>query len=234
MLWEILGLGAGSMPLTLRFSPPIGGVLYWLRPGTVRLPPWPDRVPLTRGTTAHAARRRALRRACSRSRLYLLVASGGRRGRAAPTAEPPRPGRGRGAARRCSALLGLRDKVPFLGGAAGDLRQPADRLPLPARATWIVACAVRLHLHLVGRRVLEAEPPLPLRRLGDDQQHAAGTAREGAEARGSTRDHPEDLLPSRLAGRRPPTSARCMEFTLPLLLLSSTTAGRSARSRSPG
>ena len=37
------------MPLALRFSPPIGGVLYWLRPGTVRLPPWPDKVPLTRG-----------------------------------------------------------------------------------------------------------------------------------------------------------------------------------------
>src|SRR5690349_600414 len=32
MLWEVLGLGAGSLPLTLRFSPMIGGVLYWLRP----------------------------------------------------------------------------------------------------------------------------------------------------------------------------------------------------------
>lgn len=50
MLWEVLGLGAGSLPLTLRFSPMIGGVLYWLRPGTTRLPPWPERVPLTRGT----------------------------------------------------------------------------------------------------------------------------------------------------------------------------------------
>jgi len=51
LLWEILGLGAGSMPLSFRFSPPIGGVLYWLRPGTVRLPPWPDRIPFTRGST---------------------------------------------------------------------------------------------------------------------------------------------------------------------------------------
>ena len=50
MLWEILGLGAGSLPLTLRFKPMIGGVLYWLRPGTTRLPPWPDRVPFTRGS----------------------------------------------------------------------------------------------------------------------------------------------------------------------------------------
>ena len=51
LLWEILGLGAGSMPLSFRFVPPIGGALYWLRPGTVRLPPWPDKVPLTKGST---------------------------------------------------------------------------------------------------------------------------------------------------------------------------------------
>src|SRR5207302_4989463 len=49
LLWEILGLGSGSMQLTGRFSPLIGGVLYWLRPGTVRLPPWPDKVPFTKG-----------------------------------------------------------------------------------------------------------------------------------------------------------------------------------------
>ena len=50
LLWEILGLGAGSMPLSFRFMPPIGGPLYWLRTGTVRLPPWPDKIPLTKGS----------------------------------------------------------------------------------------------------------------------------------------------------------------------------------------
>ncbi|BBY35817.1 hypothetical protein BST33_08120 [Mycolicibacter minnesotensis] len=49
LLFEILGLGCGSGPLTARFWPPIGGVLYWLRPNTIRLPPWPGKVPLTRG-----------------------------------------------------------------------------------------------------------------------------------------------------------------------------------------
>jgi hypothetical protein len=29
----------------------MGSILYWLRPNTIRLPPWPTRVPLTRGTT---------------------------------------------------------------------------------------------------------------------------------------------------------------------------------------
>ncbi|HEV7757176.1 MAG TPA: DUF3556 domain-containing protein [Mycobacteriales bacterium] len=51
LLFEVLGFGCGFGPLTLRFLPPIGGFLYWLRPGTIRLAPWPDRVPGTSGTT---------------------------------------------------------------------------------------------------------------------------------------------------------------------------------------
>jgi hypothetical protein len=37
------------MQLAARYGPIIGGSLYWLRPGTLRLPPWPDKVPLTKG-----------------------------------------------------------------------------------------------------------------------------------------------------------------------------------------
>ena len=51
MLWEALGLGAGSLPLPLRFSPMSGGFLYWLRPGTISRPPWPGKVPITHGKT---------------------------------------------------------------------------------------------------------------------------------------------------------------------------------------
>ncbi|TRW78703.1 DUF3556 domain-containing protein [Mycolicibacterium sp. 018/SC-01/001] len=49
MLFEIVGLGCGFGPLNNRFFPPMGSILYWLRPSTIRLPPWPNRVPLTRG-----------------------------------------------------------------------------------------------------------------------------------------------------------------------------------------
>lgn len=38
MLFEILGFGCGSGPLTGRYVPPIGGALYFLRPGTTKLP----------------------------------------------------------------------------------------------------------------------------------------------------------------------------------------------------
>ena len=41
MLFEGLGLGCGSGPLTGRYFPPVGGFLYFLRPGTTKLPLWP-------------------------------------------------------------------------------------------------------------------------------------------------------------------------------------------------
>ena len=48
MLFEVLGLGCGSGPLTGRYLPPVGGALYFLRfympvkyPGEVP-PPWPE------------------------------------------------------------------------------------------------------------------------------------------------------------------------------------------------
>ncbi|MEM9861549.1 MAG: DUF3556 domain-containing protein [Myxococcota bacterium] len=38
MLFEGVGLGCGSGPLTARYFPPVGGPLYFLRPGTIKLP----------------------------------------------------------------------------------------------------------------------------------------------------------------------------------------------------
>ena len=51
MLFEVIGLGCGFGPLNNRFFPPMGSILYWLRPKTIRLPPWPARVPFTKGST---------------------------------------------------------------------------------------------------------------------------------------------------------------------------------------
>lgn len=49
MLFEVLGLGCGSGPLTGRYVPPVVAFTHWLRPGTLRLPPWARQVPLTAG-----------------------------------------------------------------------------------------------------------------------------------------------------------------------------------------
>jgi Transmembrane protein of unknown function (DUF3556) len=111
VLFEILGLGCGSGPLTLRINPPIGGVLYWLRPGTVRLPPFPTWLPLTKGT----------RRTVVDVLLYVGVLVAGAWVLAAPASAPGLPGHlGVIEPERVIPLLvvlpllGLRDKTIFL------------------------------------------------------------------------------------------------------------------------
>ncbi|WP_394829667.1 DUF3556 domain-containing protein [Pendulispora albinea] len=53
LLFEVLGLGCGSGPLTGRYAPPVGGFLYFLRPGTTKLPLVP-KLPLLGGRTRGA------------------------------------------------------------------------------------------------------------------------------------------------------------------------------------
>ncbi|ORW12927.1 DUF3556 domain-containing protein [Mycolicibacter longobardus] len=113
LLFEILGLGCGSGPLTARFWPPIGGVLYWLRPNTIRLPPWPERVPLTRGDTRTVVDV-ALYAAVLVSGIWLLLSPGqggpGPVGLLDPTLVAPTV--------VALIVLGLRDKTIFLAARA--------------------------------------------------------------------------------------------------------------------
>ncbi len=41
MLFEVLGLGCGSGPLTARYLPPVVAFTHWLRPGTIKMPLFP-------------------------------------------------------------------------------------------------------------------------------------------------------------------------------------------------
>lgn len=50
MFFEGLGVASGSGPLTGRYFPPFGGVLYYLRPGTIKIPALPG-MPLLGGDT---------------------------------------------------------------------------------------------------------------------------------------------------------------------------------------
>jgi hypothetical protein len=117
LLFEVLGFGCGSGPLTGRFAPPIGGFLYWLRPNTIRLPAWGDKVPFTRGDT----------RTVFDVALYAVVLIGGVWALLSP-GSPGQGGPGLTAAGDVGlidpvlviptivalALLGLRDKTIFL------------------------------------------------------------------------------------------------------------------------
>jgi transmembrane protein DUF3556 len=215
MLWEVLGLGAGSLPLTLRFSPMVGGFLYWLRPGTTRLPSWPDRVPGTRGT-----RRTwfdvALYTGLLAAALYLLLTPGvdasapwadGETARLDPVAV--------GVLLALLAALGLRDKVPFLAARAeiyGALALiflfPLTNMVIAAQLVffciWWGAASSKLNRHFpFVVTVMISNTPWN---------------RSRAFKRRLYRNHPEDLLPSRL-GAFDAHLGTAIEFTLPLVLL---------------
>ncbi len=211
MLWEVLGLGAGSLPLTLRFSPMIGGVLYWLRPGTTRLPPWPERVPLTRGT-----RRTpfdvALYAGLIAAALNLLLSDGvAAAGTAAGRLDPVAVG----ALLALLVLLGLRDKVPFLAARAeiyGNLALiflfPLTDMIVAAQLVfvciWWGAASSKLNRHFpFVVTVMISNTPWN---------------RWRAAKRRLYRDHPEDLRPSS-TGALAAHLGTVMEFTLPLVLL---------------
>lgn len=49
VFFEIIGLGSSSGPLAFKFKPMIGGFLYLGRTRTLRLAPWPDKIPFTGG-----------------------------------------------------------------------------------------------------------------------------------------------------------------------------------------
>jgi hypothetical protein len=229
LLWEVLGLGAGSLPLTLRFSPMIGGVLYWLRPGTTRLPPWPEKVPGTRGTT-RTWLDVALYIGLVGTALYLLLSPGVAADvpwaplevvdswpSLALVTEPPMALDPLvvGAMLAFLGALGLRDKVPFLAARAeiyGTLAIiflfPLVNMVIAAQIVffciWWGAASSKLNRHFpFVVTVMISNTPWNKSRRAKKQLYA---------------DHPENLLPSRI-GALSAHLGTVIEFTLPLILL---------------
>ena len=209
LLWEILGLGAGSMPLSFRFAPPIGGVLYWLRPGTVRLPPWPDKIPFTKGDT-RTLLDVGLYAGVLAAGVFLLAASGtgdvGSAGKLPPAGIAVLLG--------LLGLLGLRDKVSFLG-ARPEIYVTMLVVGLFPVENWVVAwqfiflaiwwgaasSKLNSHFPFVVSAMMSNAPLIPK-----------------AFKRRLWRDYPEDMMPSRLAAAIAHFGT-IQEFTWPLLLI---------------
>ncbi|MEA2125060.1 MAG: hypothetical protein QOI80_1842 [Solirubrobacteraceae bacterium] len=211
MVWEGLGLGCGSMPLTFRFVPPIGGPLYWLRPGTVRLAPWPKRLPFTGGTT-RTPLDVALYVGVVAAGVYLLVADGERvAGTAAGRLDPV-------AIAIMLALLGalgLRDKVIFLGFRTevyGFLLLvflfPINNLIVGSQIVlfciWWGAASSKLNRHF---------PYVVSVMMSNTPWNRSRTAKKRL-----WRSHPEDMRPSGLSAFNS-HAGTFIEFTLPLILL---------------
>ena len=211
MLWELVGLGSGSMALTFRFLPPIGGCLYWLRPGTIRLPPWPDKVPFTRGTTrtpVDALLYAALLAAAG----FLLLSdgtavAGTSAGRLDHTAIAIVVG--------LLVLLGLRDKVSYLC-ARPELYGLLLVVFLFPLSTMVVAAQIVLVCIWFGAATSKLNRHFPFVvavMISNTPWNTSRTAK-----RRLWRNHPEDLRPSGHAAFAAHLGT-VMEFSLPLLLL---------------
>jgi Transmembrane protein of unknown function (DUF3556) len=196
MLYEVVGLGCCFGPLAGRYFPPMGSILYWLRAGTIRLPPWPGRVPLTKGNN-----RTPLDTLLYGALLVLLVialvSDGSGPIPALDTVIGVLPRWHIIAILAVLAVLALRDKVIFLA-ARGEVYTPlalaflfsgADIVvgaKLIFMVIWLGAATSKLNRHFpfVISTMLANNPFIP----------------SGFLKRSMFKHHPDDLRPSALAG----------------------------------
>ena len=196
MLFEVVGLGCCFGPLAGRYFPPMGSILFWLRPGTIRLPPWPDRVPLTKGNDRTLFD--ALLYGILLGLLVLgLVSDGSGPIPALGTAIGVLPRWQAVAILTVLAVIGLRDKVIFLA-ARGEVYAPLALVFLFPGADivvgakvvfmviWLGAATSKLNRHFpfVISTMLANNPFIP----------------SGALKRALFKRYPDDLRPSGLAG----------------------------------
>ena len=213
MLFEVVGLGCCFGPLAGRYFPPMGSILYWLRPGTIRLPPWPERVPLTKGNDRTPFD--ALLYGILLGLLVLgLVSDGSGPIPALGTAIGIVPRWQTVAILTVLAVIGLRDKVIFLA-ARGEVYAPLALVFLFPGADivvgakvvfmviWLGAATSKLNRHFpfVISTMLANNPFIP----------------SGALKRALFKHYPDDLRPSGLAGFIAHFST-AVEGLVPLLL----------------
>src|SRR3954447_4367245 len=192
LLWEILGLGARSMPLSFRFSPPIGGPLYWLRTGTVRLPPWPEKVPFTKGTE-RTWLDVGLYAGVLATAAFLLLASGVDRSGDFAGKLPPG---GIALLLGLLGLLGLRDKVSFLGSRP-EIYCTMLVAGLFGVEHWVVAWQFVFLFIWWGAASSKLNSHFPF--VVSTMMSNAPLIPKAIKPR-LWRDYPEDMMPSRLSG----------------------------------
>jgi hypothetical protein len=202
MAFEGLGLGCGSGPLTGRYFPPLGGVLHFARPGTLKLPLIPG-LPLLGGDRRnllhvglYLAHYVFLFRALLSPQIAVALL--------VPTAI-------------LLPLLGLVDKTIFLASRAEHYYAalicflfPADALP-GAKAVWLAiwwwAATSKLNRHFPSVVcVMTSNSPV---------------LRFAWLRKRMYRGFPDDLRPSRLA-RLLAHAGTIVEYGFPLLLVTST------------
>ena len=213
MLFEVLGLGCGFGPLNNRFYPPMGSVLYWLRPNTIRLPPWPGRVPLTRGDNRDPVDV-ILYGALLAVLLVALLSDG--------TCPIPELGTEIGllptwqswAVLILLALSGLRDKVIFLA-ARGEVYAPFVAAFLFGGPNVIVAAKMACLVIWLGAATSKLTKHFPF--VISTMMSNSPVVRPRALKRAFFEHFPDDLRPGRLS-RALAHASTAIEGLVPLVL----------------
>ncbi|WP_338751806.1 DUF3556 domain-containing protein [Janibacter alittae] len=223
VLWtlflELFGIGGTWGPLAAHFKPMTGGISYWARPDTIRLPPWPQRVPLTSGDNRTPGD--VLLYLATLGSFVIAIVSGGMRpdGFGFDLVDP----RLMALSAALLVLCGLRDKILFLAARgeqylpiliistlAGTLLTSTDFIvaaKLIIVIVWICASISKINPHFEN-----VIPPMV--------SNAPFTPK--SLKRAHYRSLPEDLKPSKLAWFMAHILGTTAELVVPIVLLLST------------
>ena len=221
VLLETIGLAGSWGPMAGHFKPMTGGIRYWARPDTIRLPPWPAKVPFTAGD----------RRAAFDVLLYVailasLVTAIGLRSVSSAQLDRLIPGNA-GLVDPPVLLvvvgllvvMGLRDKIVFLA-ARSEQYLPALMFSailgyvdmIIALKLLIVVVWVGAGFSKFGKHFSRVVPPM--------MSNTPWAPK--ALKRRNYRDFPNDMRPSHVAGSLAHVGGTTVEILLPLILLFST------------
>jgi hypothetical protein len=222
VLLETLGLAGSWGPLAGHFKPMTGGFRYWARPDTIRMPPWPDKVPLTGGD----------RRTVADVVLYVAILATLVTALVIPTVSSAQLDRlepGNAGLLNPVVLyvlialliiMGLRDKVVFLAARSEQYLPALVFFATLGYVDMIVALKVLIVVVWVGAGVSK---------FGDHFSRVVPPMVSNTPwmvskqlKRANYEHFPDDLRPSHLAGALAHVGGTTVEIVLPLVLLFST------------
>ena len=220
VLWSATGYNESWGPLAFKFAPLTAAHRYWIRTGTLRLPPWPDKVPFTKGDE-----RRPIDVALYVAMLGVLalgILEPGEQTNAAYSDAGLVPAWPFITFIILQLVLGLRDKVTFLAsrpeqysvvllgfGALTATAGGAVDMIVVAKiamfAVWWGAFLSKIGVHFTPTvQTMLTNAPLN---------------KSKAFRRALYRNAPEDMMPSKLAFVFAHVLGTVVEFTLPLIIL---------------
>ena len=206
VLLETLGLAGSWGPMAGHFKPMTGGFRYWARPDTIRLAPWPGKVPFTAGdrrTVGDVALYLAIIATLVAALVLPSVSSAsldrlvpGNAGLVDPTVLFVLIG--------LLVVMGLRDKVVFLAARSEQYLPAIVFFATLGYVDMIVALKLLIVVVWVGAGVSKFGHAFLPGRVAHGQQHAVGA--QGAQA-AQLPELPRRPAPVARGRRVSPTSA---------------------------